>query len=452
MPSSIRSIKHSTGNVMTEPTVSPPSIEPLKLFNEFQSQLRARLEASLKLIMILSGGMLTLSVGAVLGNSPPRIPAYLFRTLSWSWGLLFFSIAAATVVMAGMIAATSHMGFQWRKRMQAGETPATFFVAAWAWLRVANAAIGVLALLSFLGGLVLISQVAIGVARSTVIPANIAPVKLESEVPSVKRELGAASSRDSQQAPPPGVAATTAELTETSRERAAKALLDKKLVDFNGDLAFYTLILAVVAALQFGALAGQVVFLRLAFKEARRGGDIARDAMIAGERAFVFGLGVQGFWNLDSATQQYHWRLRAQLRNSGDTPTRNTQMHSNYVIRDTALPPGFDFDYPTDQVGKALLAPHVDTMGGIVPRPSDPAITPQDILDVQAGTKLMYVWGWVKYSDVFPNTPRHITRFCWQVTPLGDPLTYSPTAGGLTFPSLLHSEGNCVDDECDAKS
>jgi hypothetical protein len=41
--------------------------------------------------------------------------------------------------------------------------------------------------------------------------------------------------------------------------------------------------------------------------------------------------------------------------------------------------------------------------------------------DVQQATLFLYLWGWVRYFDVFPDTKEHITRFCGVVMPVGDP-------------------------------
>ena len=79
------------------------------------------------------------------------------------------------------------------------------------------------------------------------------------------------------------------------------------------------------------------------------------------------------------------------------------------------------------------------------------AISPQDILDVQAGRKHLYLWGWAKYFDVFPGTREHITRFCWIVTPIGDPLAYDQNLKQgdtklLVFNFIHNAEGNYADD------
>jgi hypothetical protein len=145
------------------PAINP--IEAIKLFNEFQSQSRARGEAALKLIMGISGGILTLTVGALLSATPARIPAHLLFPLQVGVGLLFFCVAASIFLMALMIVATFHMGVRWRKALEAKEM-AFAFVATWNWLRIANAVLAFLILCSFLGGVGSIARVAIGVAAT----------------------------------------------------------------------------------------------------------------------------------------------------------------------------------------------------------------------------------------------------------------------------------------------
>jgi hypothetical protein len=78
-------------------------------------------------------------------------------------------------------------------------------------------------------------------------------------------------------------------------------------------------------------------------------------------------------------------------------------------------------------------------MGGIAPRAA--AITPQDILDIQADRKFLYLWGWAHYQNIFPNTPEHVTTFCWRIFASGDP--QSPEAKtAMTFSNMHHDEGN----------
>ena len=79
-----------------------------------------------------------------------------------------------------------------------------------------------------------------------------------------------------------------------------------------------------------------------------------------------------------------------------------------------------------------------------------PAITPQTIVDIQAGNMHLFVWGAAHYRDVFDGTPDHVTRFAWRVVVLGDPSTFDPAAdqNSLQFIWVQHSLGNCTDEEC----
>src|ERR1700730_15667438 len=69
---------------------------------------------------------------------------------------------------------------------------------------------------------------------------------------------------------------------EEAKRYEEKAELDRKMVKFNGDVANYTLILAIVAVFQFLALFVQAVFLAKTFK-------VARTALRDLERALIFG-------------------------------------------------------------------------------------------------------------------------------------------------------------------
>jgi len=190
--------------------------------------------------------------------------------------------------------------------------------------------------------------------------------------------------------------------------------------------------------------------MKASIATAERSAEIAREAMIAGERAFVFATGVLAFWEIDQTTGHYMWRFRPNWENSGDTPTKNMTMCSECLLVPSPIPPGFSFDYSATEIGTALIPPKNKGGGGLAPRFPAPAITAQDIIDVQESRKFLYFMGWARYFDVFPDTPQHITRFCWQILVLGDPLRYDPSSNlqNLSFSNIHHFEGNCADDEC----
>lgn len=117
------------------------------------------------------------------------------------------------------------------------------------------------------------------------------------------------------------------------------------------------------------------------------------------------------------------------------------------------LPPGFDFNQISNPIGVGHFGPKVTSQGGVAPALPQSAVTPQDLLDAQQLRKFIYVWGWVRYYDVFSRREEHITRYCWQIVVIGNPFAFTPgqtpgQAGSLTFSYLLNIEGNCADDEC----
>jgi hypothetical protein len=178
-------------------------------------------------------------------------------------------------------------------------------------------------------------------------------------------------------------------------------------------------------------------------------GELTREALIADKRAFVFPIGFKQLYDKDEKTGLYGWRFRPTWRNSGDTPTRNMRLHAMCELRNSELPDDFNFDYPTTIVGPGLLGPKYESGGGLAPFPPAAQISAQDIYDVQQGKKFMYLMGWVRYFDVFPDTPEHITRFCWAILPEGDPFKFAPKDSDhtLTFSYAHTRRGNSADDE-----
>jgi hypothetical protein len=181
-----------------------------------------------------------------------------------------------------------------------------------------------------------------------------------------------------------------------------------------------------------------------------RQAELTKEALIANRRAFITPVNFLQIWELDSASGLYNWRLRPQWRNTGETPTKDMVLHVQCEIRNAQLPQGYNFTYQEADIAHGIIGPKVDMHGGLAPRGA--AITPQDILDAQNVRKFIYLWGWVKYFDVFPDTPRHTTHFCWLIYAIGDPGTFvpntpgqPPTPGTLSFTYLQHTEGNYSD-------
>jgi hypothetical protein len=177
---------------------------------------------------------------------------------------------------------------------------------------------------------------------------------------------------------------------------------------------------------------------------------ITQQALITDKRPFVFAFALTAQWKRNEEGI-YVWKLRPQWRNTGETGTKQFAAFAHCEIRDTPLPLGYVFNYEGAIPGIGFIGPKMEHLGGITPV-GDLYVTPRDIIESQNGRRFIYLWGWAKYTDVFPNTPEHTTHFCWNITVLGDPTTFNPRVkepapekGALRFDYAQHLEGNYAD-------
>jgi hypothetical protein len=181
-----------------------------------------------------------------------------------------------------------------------------------------------------------------------------------------------------------------------------------------------------------------------------RQAELTKEALIADKRAFIFAKSLGGFWERDDQIGLYNWRFRPLWENTGETPTSRMTMCTECELRNTPLPNNFDFRHDPQHVGNGLIGPKSATYGGIAPQSPAAAVSPSDLHDVQHGRKFLYLWGWIRYYDVFPGTPQHVTRFAWAIVVLGDPFKYDPAAAvcSVSFSNIYLASGNCADDDC----
>jgi hypothetical protein len=179
-------------------------------------------------------------------------------------------------------------------------------------------------------------------------------------------------------------------------------------------------------------------------------GKFTREALVADKRAFVFPTGLSQYWELDPATSRYNWRFRVVWTNSGESPTQHLRSEVSGEVRDTRLPAGFNFNFTSGNDVTGVIPPKSQMQSGVAPTSEVPAVTAQEIVDSQYGWKSIYVYGWIRYSDMLPGSLEHVTRFCWLILSTGDPLAFVPNDPNhaLTFAYVSHEEGNCSDNEC----
>jgi hypothetical protein len=214
-------------------------------------------------------------------------------------------------------------------------------------------------------------------------------------------------------------------------------LANKLMVSFTGVIALCTVIYAVVAYFQWTALI--------------ESNKINRDALESVQRAYVnFSTAVETTIVLDPYTHKANtWKFTVPMENSGVTPTRRMIAHADQWNNHDRLPD--DFTYPDT----GNLAPQLIPLGpkgktGLGPI----SITPDVIEALESvptgGSWHLYFYGWAKYRDVFPGTPEHITKFCYEMTQVsGNPYFPKKEEMYSYFSACPHH--NCTDEECKAE-
>lgn len=189
---------------------------------------------------------------------------------------------------------------------------------------------------------------------------------------------------------------------------------------------------------------------RRAAEAATRSTEIAQQALIAGQRAFVS----ISSYNLQPVRELISgdirgWRIGAVLQNTGNTPTRNMEIHVNSKTFDGQMPEAWDFP---DLWGNMPKEEWVPAPVGIAPK----GTASSQFLDVEMTVikevinrvKSHYFWAWVTYNDVFPDTPRHVTRFAVNVVISGDPSSLDK----ISFNLITLRKYNCTDEECTSQN
>lgn len=202
-----------------------------------------------------------------------------------------------------------------------------------------------------------------------------------------------------------------AERAQKTKADEEKAELDRKLVKFNGDLAYYTWILAIVAIFQFISIFVQAIVFILTLRATVRAANAAKDsadALPAIERAYVFVVPKIDPDILSSGGFMVHYYFV----NHGKTPAVIDGIEVHYKSL-ASLPDNIQFLANVPEASGIVIAG-----GGRWPAEENekryPSVKIASIEDACA-TKVQdsdWFYGRITYSDVFGQA-RH-TRFRWR--------------------------------------
>ena len=173
---------------------------------------------------------------------------------------------------------------------------------------------------------------------------------------------------------------------------------------------------------------------------ARDQARMSRESLVGSERAFVF---VQNFHaepvhDPTEDNKLLGWNIFVEWKNSGKTATRSCVQRANY--KEFSRPISADFDFPNLEVNEyqwLLIGPNASVQSGKYFIPID------KVAKIRAGDLHAYLWGWIEYNDVFPNTARHRTEYGYKIIASAGAAPDQIVIG--TTPTPRH---NAADKEC----
>ena len=128
-------------------------------FNQFSMELRSKIDGLLKQVLLVAGGIQTITIGAFLSGKTPSLPQEAIALLQNGWLTLSISIVLVLVFMFLQIIGLVHVGRLHVKKLESGRQGLEI-IKGWKPLRILNVILGVIALLCCIGGVYLISQAA----------------------------------------------------------------------------------------------------------------------------------------------------------------------------------------------------------------------------------------------------------------------------------------------------
>lgn len=165
--------------------------------------------------------------------------------------------------------------------------------------------------------------------------------------------------------------------------------------------------------------------------------EIARETMMHQARARIV---VDTFFWTGNLGDGY--RFGALIKNAGPTVPVRMRIFTDSRFLDHPLPP--DFEFPTEEqfIITGSAGPNSQAfMGPSVPR--DRTLKAQDWYQIEEGSKHFYIFGWIRYFDIFKPEQERVTKFCASPRSALDP------NGQQIFAFQMFDRHNCADEGCE---
>ena len=137
-----------------------PISESVNGFNAFISEVRNRIESLIKQLLLVSGGIQTITISAFLSGNKLELTAVTISLLKSAWFQLSASIILCLVFMLLQILGLTHVGFKHKAKLE-HQVPGVEIMAAWLPLRILGWVVGLSAFYFCVYGVYTISKAAI---------------------------------------------------------------------------------------------------------------------------------------------------------------------------------------------------------------------------------------------------------------------------------------------------
>ena len=188
--------------------------------------------------------------------------------------------------------------------------------------------------------------------------------------------------------------------------------------------------------------------------------EIDRKALISAQRAFLvcddLNSGRTTVHDDSDAGFRVTWSFVMPCQNTGTTPANVVASATGTSILDAEPPEDQFIQTAVDRMRSVIGPKSVENMKGVAIKESSligQEFSPADVVNMRIlpplkFTKGHFIWGWVGYYDVFPNTPLRVTEFCRELTNLAIDRSSQPLPRLYTEDAICERH-NCADEYCE---
>lgn len=130
--------------------------EKAALFNVYVSDWKNRIETLIKSVMLLSGGVMSITIGAFINSTPPSLNGIAVCVIQSSWYLLSLSLVASLLTFFGLVISQAIVVSDWKRRVKVN-SEGLVVIGSPHWLQVICWVLGSISVLACVVGLILVA-------------------------------------------------------------------------------------------------------------------------------------------------------------------------------------------------------------------------------------------------------------------------------------------------------